>query len=175
MLRVASNPPCTCPAADIDAFEALVLEGSEVDPNGLSQRISRAQRLAFTFSDQDLVGVAALKHPNIKYRKSVFVKSNSSRSPAAFPLELGWVYVKRDYRDRGISRLLVQELVRGIGEKNVFATSWTDNSAMHRSLEGFGFIREGKPYTSDIRTEKLQLFVRVTAEQAPAGKTILCR
>ena len=54
-------------------------------------------------------------------------------------------------------------------DKNIFATSRTDNDAMHRSLERSGFVRDGKPYASDRRPDKLQLFVRVNAQPALEG------
>lgn len=163
MLRVASKPPCVCSPDDVAALKALVLEGGEVDPNGLRRRIARAERLAFAFFDHNLAGVGALKHPNTAYRASVFAKSNSSRAPSAFPLELGWVCVKSEYRGRGISGLLLQELMATVRDRNVFATSRTDNTVMHRSLNHSGFLREGTAYASGVRACKLQLFVRVAA------------
>ena len=169
MLSITSNPPPACPPGDVALFQALVLEGGEVDPNDLPQRIARAQRLAFALFDDNLVGVGALKSPNSSYRKSVFTKSGTPRSPSAFPLELGWVYVKPEYRGCGISGRLVQELMATARGKNVFATSRTDNHAMHRSLEHSGFVRDGKPYASGIRIAKLQLFVRVDAQPALAA------
>jgi hypothetical protein len=40
---------------------------------------------------------------------------------------------------------------------------------MHKSLERSGFVSHGKPYSSGMRAEKLQLFVRVDAQPALAA------
>lgn len=165
VLAVTSKTPRDCSAGDIDAFQSLVLEGGEVEPNGLAQRIARAERLAIALRDHILVGVGALKSPNSGYRKSVFAKSGTPRSPTAFELELGWVYVKPECRGGGISGRLVQELMAAARGRNVFATSRTDNAAMRRSLERAGFVRDGKPYSSDMRAQELLLFVWVSSRE----------
>ncbi len=169
MLTIKSNPPSDSTAADIATFQSLILEGGEVDARGLSQRVAHAERLAFALDDHNLLGIGALKLPNFRYRKSIFAKSGSSRLPTDFSLELGWVYVKHGFRGRGISLRLVQELLATAHGSNVFATARTNNTAMHRSLERSGFVRDGKPYASEMRNDKLQLFVRVGTELAAAA------
>ena len=168
MLTISLSPPVACSDGDIAAFQDIVLEGGEVDRVGLLQRIARADHLAFAFFDHNFVGVGALKCPNSGYRKSVFMKSGTLRSFSDFPLELGWVYVRPQFRTRGISGRLVEELIATSRSQNVFATSRTDNQAMHKSLERSGFVRDGKPYPSVMRAETLQLFVRVDAKPALA-------
>lgn len=161
MLTVTSNPPSFCSAGDVASFQALVREGGEVESQGLPQRIACAERLAFAHLDRNLIGVGAFKSPNPRYRKSVFAKSASSHPPTAFPLELGWVFVKPAGRGVGVCGRLVKELMATVRGENVFATSRTDNFPMHRCLERCGFECEGKPYTSGRRRDKLALFVRV--------------
>jgi len=68
VIAITSRPPRDCSPGDVASFQALVLEGGEVNPNGLSERIARADRLAFAFLDHRLVGIGALKFPNTGYR-----------------------------------------------------------------------------------------------------------
>jgi GNAT superfamily N-acetyltransferase len=161
VLTVISNPPKLCSLGDIAAFESLALQVGEVDPHVLHLRIARAERLAFALLDRELVGVGAIKSPDSVYRKSVFRKSGAGHADTAFDLELVWVNVRAEYRGRGISGRLVQELMANVRSRYVFATSRTDNPAMHATLKRFGFVRDGTPYVSHMRRARLELFVRV--------------
>ena len=165
---VVLNHPKARSPRDVAAFYVLVREGGTVVPIRLRERIERAERLAFAYSDRNLAGVGALKRPNTAYRRSVFEKSKSSGSPAGFPFEIGWVNVKAEYRGCGIAGLLVKELLKAAGDRNVFATSSINNTPMHKSLERAGFKRNGEPYVSDMRADKLQLFVRVAVQPSLA-------
>jgi len=170
LVKVTTKAPKRCTSAEIGAFEGLVLKGGEVDPHGLSGRISRADVLAFAYVSHELAGVAALKRPTGNYHASVFKKSASPRPRAVFPVELGWVYVLESQRRKGISQKLVDALLKASGQANVFATSRTDNVPMHRVLERAGFVRTGVAYPSGRGKHQLQLFVH-TAVQLRAGGT----
>ncbi|WP_423455943.1 hypothetical protein [Ottowia sp. VDI28] len=59
-------------------FEALVLEGGEVDPEGLDGRVRRAAALAFLIDEGAIQGVAGLKEPSAGYRAKVAKGSQES-------------------------------------------------------------------------------------------------
>ncbi len=167
-LAITVKAPGACDAEELKAFERFVRKGGEVQSHGLATLVRQANALAFVHSSRQVVGVGALKQPLAGYRKSVFEKSAAVRAAAEFPVELGWIYVAPAERGKGHSGRLVEALLKRAPDAGIFATSRTDNTPMHRSLERFGFVRAGKPYTSTRGRYKLQLFVR-SAAQARAG------
>lgn len=163
-LKVTVKAPESCTPAEVRAFEKLVVAGGEVDAHGLRARIEQAKALVFAHSSGQLVGTGAVKRPNANYRKSVFQKSRTTHLPAEFPWELGWIYVVPPQRGRGASRRIVEALLKGAKDLNVFATSRSDNTPMHRTLEHSGFVRAGTAYKSARGDLELQLFVRPAAK-----------
>lgn len=147
---------------DIRAFEGLVREGGEINPEGLSGRIMQAYFLAFAYEDGVLAGVGALKRPDATYRKSVFLKARATQRPTDFPFEMRWIYVRPAHRRKGISGAIVQCLMSEVRDQNVFATSRVNNVGMHKPLERAGFARVGKPYASQLQQCELALFISGT-------------
>lgn len=73
-------------------------------------------------------------------------------------------------RGRKLSLDLTRAALGAAGDKGVFATSRTDNSSMHASLEKCGFLPAGVPYPSTRGEYKPQIFVRRAAgEASPKG------
>lgn len=159
MVTVNVYSPNDCSADMLDAFCELVLEGGQVQSVGLATRVGRAAFLAFARDPGGIVGVAALKKPDVGYRAGVFKKAGSSVAED-YPYELGWVYVVPSARGGGIPRLIVQALFEH-GAAGVYATSLTTNIAMHRTLERTSFKVSGQPYASvEHPGEKIALFLR---------------
>jgi GNAT superfamily N-acetyltransferase len=152
--------PSECTVAEREVFAALVLAGGQVFAAGLPDRIAGADRLAFHYRSGAVVGVGGLKNLPLSYRDGIFRQAGSSLRAADFPLELGWVFVEPAHRGTGISGHLVQALMEGAGDRNVYAISHSDNHPIHKSLERHGFVREGTPYPSTIQPGAMvQLFV----------------
>src|SRR5262245_39675153 len=140
-------------------FEKLVIEAGMVDPQGLTQRIRDAARLLFLReSDGRLVGVGALKHPLLSYRRKVFSKAEATESSDEYPVELGWIAVAESHQGRGLSRRIIGELVKLTGGENLFATTRTDARAT-RFATDYGFKAAGRPYPSG-RGYDLVLYLR---------------
>ncbi len=151
--------PDECSSEEIDKFCELVQRGEEVDPLGLTDRAKKAVALVFLVSSNELVGVAALKKPNIGYKTGLFQKAAATVPVEEFALELGWVYVVPAHRGKGLSQNLVEAVLNRAERQNVFATSRTDNEAMHRTLVKFGFAKEGNPYRSGMGEHNLEFFI----------------
>jgi hypothetical protein len=94
MINIVVKKPSECSKRDLDLFEALVRKGGEVTLAGLRDRIKKARCLVFLFLRQNLAGIAALKEPNIGYKKKVFKKAGSQEDPNEFTFEAGWIYVE---------------------------------------------------------------------------------
>ena len=160
--------PSECSDQELEAFEQLVVKGGEVNPKGLGQRIRRAERLVFHFTDKhQLIGVGALKVPSTTYKHKVFKRSRSRENPNEFDFELGWVFVDKHFRGQRLSRLLVGTLLQVTKGKNVYATTKKDNEPMQKTNLRLGLKRAGSPFLSDEGDHKLILFTKTS--RGPSG------
>lgn len=163
-MSTIAKAPSKCSEEELKIFFQLVKSGGEVALDGLEDRIKTAEMLVFHYAGDQLVGVAALKNPAARHRSSVFRESKANLPADTFPFELGWVVVTPQYRGKGCSRCLVATALKAAEGQNVFATSPIDRTFMHRTLERYGFTREGGPYLSRRRAQSLQLFVRLAVQ-----------
>jgi GNAT superfamily N-acetyltransferase len=140
--------PSECTAQALADFEKLVVEGGAVNPLGLAQRIRKASRLLFLrASDDQLVGVGALKHARAAYRNRVFADARATVSADEYPVELGWVVVTQSHQGRRLSTRIVGELLPFAKNENIFATTRTDERVMSFAFD-YGFRINGKPFPS---------------------------
>ena len=159
--------PLDCSPQALADFENLVTKYGTVDPEGLAQRIRDAPRLLFLReSNGQLVGVGALKRPQLSYRSRVFAKARATTPPDEYRVELGWVAVAKSHQGRGLSRRIIGELIILAENENVFATTRADARAM-RFAGDYGFKPAGKPYPSG-RGYDLVLYLR-DAQRASGG------
>ena len=140
--------PSNCTAQALADFEKLVIEGGAVNPQGLAQRIHKASRLLFLrASDDQLVGVGALKHPRATYRNRVFADARATASADEYPVELGWVVVTQSHQGRRLSTRIVSELLTFAKNENIFATTRVDERVLSFAFD-CGFKINGKPFPS---------------------------
>jgi len=159
MLTSSIFLPSDCAAQALADFEQLVIEGGAVNPEGLAQRIRKASRLLFLrASDDQLVGVGALKHPRAGYRNKVFADARATVSADEYPVELGWVVVAKSYQGRRISTRIVGELLTFAKNENIFATTRADERVLSFAFD-CGFKINGKPFPSG-RGYDLVLYLR---------------
>jgi predicted GNAT family N-acyltransferase len=159
MLTTSILSPLDCTAQALADFEDLIIEAGTVDPQGLTHRIHDASRLLFLRkSNGQLVGVGALKHPLLSYRKRVFAKAGMAALSDEYRVELGWVAVAKSHQGRGLSRRIIGQLISLTEKHNLFATTRADARAM-RFAADYGFKPAGKPYPSG-RGYDLILYLR---------------
>jgi GNAT superfamily N-acetyltransferase len=160
MTNVVVKTPSECSEEELDIFEALVMRGGEVTAVSLRGLLERAHRLIFLFEgNKTLAGIAALKAPNVGYKRKVFRKAGSEEDPDDFAFEAGWIYVEEQFRGRKYSRLLLAEILRLAGESRVYATTRETNEAMRRTNLRVGLEQSGHPYRSDEGEYNLVLYV----------------
>lgn len=164
MPEMIVRSPSDCSNIEIGDFIAFVRAGGEVSIQGLVERIHGAVALVFARINGLVVGVAALKQPQASYRRRVSSDSGAPIPATEFPYELGWVYVSPESRRNGLSLLLSQAALAESKGAGVFATSRTDNIAMHRSLAKLGFESTGSPFMSGRGNHSLQVFVLHAAQ-----------
>jgi GNAT superfamily N-acetyltransferase len=159
MLTSSIFLPSDCTAQALADFEQLVVEGGAVNPEGLAQRIRKASRLLFLrASDDQLVGVGALKHPRAGYRNKVFADARATVSADQYPVDLGWVVVAKSYQGRRLSTRIVGELLTFAKNDNIFATTRADERVLSFAFD-CGFKINGKPFPSG-RGYDLVLYLR---------------
>jgi GNAT superfamily N-acetyltransferase len=164
MPELLVKSPGDCSNLDLGLFIAFVRAGGEVSVQGLNERIRSAAALVFALVNGTVEGVAALKQPQATYRRRLSSESGTPLPATEFPYELGWVYVSPESRRKGLSLLLSRAALAAGNGAGVFATSRTDNVAMHRSLAKLGFVPVGKPYVSGRGKHSLQVLVRHAAQ-----------
>ncbi|SCX72510.1 N-acetyltransferase [Variovorax sp. EL159] len=160
MNQVTVKSPADCGAAELRDFVSLVIQGGEVSPLGLSERVANARSLSFLRRDGALVGVAGLKRPEASYRRRISLRAQLELSEDSLPLELGWVFLLFSVRGARLSLPLCEPLIQAAGCAGIFATSRTSNVGMHATLAKLGFRRVGEDWFSKQATQKLCLFVR---------------
>jgi GNAT superfamily N-acetyltransferase len=159
MITSSILSPSDCTPQALTDFENLLIEAGTVDPEGLTQRIRDASRLLFLREQNGrLVGVGALKRPQLDYRCRVFGKARATTPPDEYRVELGWVAVAKSHQGRGLSRRMIGQLISLAVNDNLFATTRADERAL-RFAADYGFKPAGKPYPSG-RGYDLVLYLR---------------
>jgi predicted GNAT family N-acyltransferase len=169
MITSSTLSPSDCSPQALADFENLVIEAGTVDPEGLAQRIRDASRLLFLRkSNGQLVGVGALKRPQLGYRTKVFAKARATTPPDEYRVELGWVAVAKSHQGRGLSRRIIGQLISLAENENLFATTRADARSM-RFAADYGFKPAGKPYPSGCGYN-LVLYLRNAREKHLEGR-----
>jgi hypothetical protein len=165
-VQVVCRSPDDCHGSEVEDFVALVLAGGEVTEGGLEDRVRSAISLVFLTIGCCLCGVAALKRPEASYRARVSSNSGFALPEPQFPYELGWVFIMPSARGRRFSVDLTRAALSGAATDGVFATSRSDNKAMHATFAKFDFLSKGHPWKSRRGDYLLQLFVRAAPPSA---------
>ncbi|MCX0444402.1 GNAT family N-acetyltransferase [Aeromonas veronii] len=153
--------PTECSAGELHAFEKLIKLGGEVSQNGLLNRIKNAHFIAFASNENgEIVGISALKRPIEGYRNAVFHKSKSKEEDQKYEAELGWVFVMKEFREKGLGSKLVEILLSIKTVKNVYATAREHNEKISSMLKKFEFIQSGVPYPSTEGDYALVLYIK---------------
>ena len=125
----------------------------------------RAPRsLVFALAGGHFVGVGAIKR-----RRPAYARQIAERSGVAFDpniLELGYVAVEPNHRGRGLSELIVQELLAHHPDP-LFAT--TSSERMKRTLTRVGFAERGSIWPGR-NGDQLSLWLKEPTVGAPAGE-----
>ena len=160
--RLLLKGPSQCTAQEIDAFCRTVVYEGQVSQQRFRKRVAKAHLLAFLIDPDDgtVIGTAAVKRPDPGYQREVFGKADASEFSQGDSLELGWVVVSPAYQGRGHCGRLVETVLRGFADTDLYATSKVDNLPMHKVLERFGFLKVGRSYVSKNRSGEISLFVR---------------
>lgn len=152
--------PSECDEKALEKFHELVVSGGEVNPRGLPKRIKDAEKLIFLYDHEDLAGIGALKSPDPNYRDRIASAAKARLPEAAYPFELGWVFVSNEFRGQGYATRIAKRILVEAHGAGMFATTHSENMAMRNVLERTKFVAVGERYRSTQKDRLIQLFVR---------------
>lgn len=116
---------------DIARFLALLAEREGIRRDNLERRVMRCYLLALYSEGEALIGIAAIKKASRQYMASVSKLSGLPR-PLASRREVGWAFVRSEFRGRGIATALLQVLLQRNHGRSLFAVvAETDNVSRH--------------------------------------------
>lgn len=152
--KIIVKSPLDCTTEELENFRNLVLEGRQVTSKGLETRIKNCQALAFYYTDNELVGISAIKRKSSEIVKRTQLKANI-KSENIPTLELGYSYTKQKFRGKGINKKLNDQLLQLTTGEKVYAT--TDNDTMRKYLTDKGFKKQGDSFKGQFN-ETLDYF-----------------
>lgn len=147
-MKIEVKSPIECTSAELSVFQKLVIQGGEVNANGLMARIRNAEKLVFV-NENECVAIGAIKNPEDSYKLGVFVKAGAEEKAKKHIYEVGWLYVIPAARNRGLSRKLMQVINEILGNSTCYATTRESNQSMHYLFPQYNFYQLGTPYKSN--------------------------
>lgn len=144
--------------ADLDCFYDMVVQAGQVHiaEEVLRKNIGNAHILGFSWCDDDLAAIAAIKHPQKSYVRKVFANAHSPLDHNTFHCELGYCYTAPEFRGDGLCHTIISTLLAELPVVNIFAT--TRNPKMASILQEFGFRQSGQPYLVEGAAEPITLY-----------------
>lgn len=140
-------------------FKALVQQGGEVSNDALSKNVQTAKALVIGCVGGEVLGVAALKCPQVSYRRRIGGQAGIEISQVRYPFELGYVFLLPKAQGKKLSHQLVAGALGHAEGDAVFATTRCDNLAMLSVLKKAGFQAIGKEYDGRDM-QRIQLLIR---------------
>lgn len=153
---ITLKSPAECTEAELTAFEAAIIATGETASPTLTERIHRAECLAFLHGEAgaQLLGCGALKRPRAEHRAAMFRRAGATVPPEAFELEIGWLAGEPET----VNALVAALKARAAGRPVLVLTS-TDGTALLKVLAAHGFQPGGPPYPSGRGDYSNQLFL----------------
>ena len=138
--------PADCSITQLHHFYMLLRKGNKVSPVDLPLKIFSAAFLAFCYNGKRLVGISAIKRPNLAYLEDVHRKAGIADGIHQPFLEIGYSFTRESVRRKGISSTLKRMLLKKISDHQGILFSTTATPSSQRFLMGNGFRPKGDPY-----------------------------
>lgn len=84
----------------------LIETGSQVDPEGLEERIMNAELIALLVDNDKIVTTATLKNPLTSYRNKVFKSAGVDNDKENYKKEIGYIVTHPDYEGKKLCQQL---------------------------------------------------------------------
>ena len=93
------------------------------------------------------------------YRQKCFVAAGVPELESRYNLEIGYAFVKEEYRARGVGIYLCRKMVRSISAP-IYATTREANTTINKLLQFGGFHKAGNSWKSDRGNYNLFLWIK---------------
>jgi len=137
----------------------LISEGAEVDMGVVNRNLASAPSIGYAMDGNQAVGVIVLKNPVSSYRQKCFVAAGVPELESRYNLEIGYAFVKEEYRARGVGIYLCRKMVRSISAP-IYATTREANTTINKLLQFGGFHKAGNSWKSDRGNYNLFLWIK---------------
>lgn len=129
----------------------LVDLGGQVKRERAEPGIENAQLIGLTVYQARVIATCCLKNPLYDYKQKVFKKTQATRSPDLYNVELGYITTHPDFEGGKHCQQLLKEFFLKISHLSMFAT--TRKPAMKHILEKYGFYQLGLRYGDQLDLE----------------------
>lgn len=136
---------------------SLLLEQGQVSGN-LEEKMRNIKYGCVVYIDDKPIACAALKNRTKKPFK--LVNANVLELYDDVSLELGYIYVKPEFRRSGVCTDMCNGLLGILRKSVVYATVRANNVGMKKILRNLNFDMYGKPYKSSVADNYVQLFIK---------------
>lgn len=139
-------------------FAQLLKEQGKVKGD-LNLKADRCKLIGFVIVNDKAIGCGGIKEKTLSDFSRE--KANLPNTSQHFEWELGYIYTKPDYSNRGLASSLIKNLLKEFGNENIMAsTEISANPGMVKILEKNGFRHYGTPWKSGIHSNFLGLFLK---------------
>ena len=147
--KLSFGRPANLQAKDLLEVERIVLEGGEVNPRNVRDRLQQAVLIARLRDGDAVVAVAVVKRPAPSNVRNLRKKSSYESLSADF-LELGYISVHPQHQRKKLGKWITSEVVKQVSAEipnlKLFATARKDSVRHILSLNGFH--QEGRQWPS---------------------------
>ena len=137
-MDIILKEPGRCSVLELQHFKSLLSQRSSIEQEHIERRIQRAHILAFVYVETILVGIGAIKYAMPGFRRRVLEGQNISLLEELPEKELGWLFVNKDFRGRGIGSAIVSSLIEVLTDDHIFSLTEDKNFTMRKILHSSG-------------------------------------
>jgi len=160
-LRIHVVRPVGLSCTKLDELACLIVEGGQIRPDNIADRLLRCRWIAYATDNEKVVGVAALKTPHDGPDDNAFYKAKSPYNYDAFTMEIGFLMIASPYRRKHLALALTKTLCDLESRSNLYATVVEANCGAQSVLLRNGFVQSGVPFADRGGSEPLVLWVKV--------------
>lgn len=126
----------------VKSIVQALYDSGEVYMHNIESRIERTKFIIEACIGSNTMGIVACKKPYMSYRRRI--EEQTGMIIKKFPLEMGWLWVRKDHRKGFVGLCLVRKCIKEM-PSNFFITVREDNKNLsHKILVGLGFSLQGR-------------------------------
>jgi hypothetical protein len=155
IMKIVIKHISNCKEKEIISFSKLLIKYNSLQyPEKVRNRVyNQAIYLGFVYSENQLIGIGAIKKPVNSYKEKI--SKNTLYDISDFNSEIGWLVVDPKYRNTKVASKIFYGLSKKI---NGLCFATTNNKRVEHLLWKTGFMPVGKEYNGI--NKGLKLYIR---------------